>query len=88
MRLVRWSTSVRRGAAIVVAVASIALLGACGGGSGSDGGSTPAPASPGANVDPNAHGVVGGPINRAKDVAEDAESRDAQVEQQGSTTEP
>jgi hypothetical protein len=56
-------------------------LGACGGGDG--GGGDPAPAAPGANVDPNADGVVGGSINKAKGVANDAEERDAQLEQQG-----
>ena len=68
-----------RFAAVSVALVASALVGACGG----DDASESPPAAPGANVDPNADGVVGGSINRAKDVANDAESRDAQLEQQG-----
>ena len=56
--------------------------GACGGGGGDDAPEAP-PAAPAANVDPKAGGVVGGPINRAKDVAGDAESRDARLEESG-----
>ena len=63
------------------AVVLVALLGGACGGGGDD--SSPPPAAPGANVDPSAGGVVGGSINKAKDVADDAESRDAQLEQQG-----
>ena len=68
-------------------VLSLALLGAgaCGGGGG-DGESEAPPAPPAADVDPNAGGVVGGSINRAKDVADDAESRDAQLEDPGTTS--
>ncbi len=67
-----------------VRLAGLALVGAlalagCGGGGGED---SP-PATPGANVDPGADGVVGGSINKAKGVAEDSEERDAQLEQQG-----
>jgi hypothetical protein len=71
----------RRRAGFVVGLALAASLsvGACGGG---DAPESP-PAAPGANVDPNADGVVGGSINKAKAVADDAESRDAQLEQQG-----
>ena len=58
---------------------ALAVAGACGGG----GEDSPPPAAPGANVDPGAGGVVGGSINRAKDVADDAESRDQELEQQG-----
>jgi hypothetical protein len=71
------------------AVASMALVavalvaGACGGGGGGE--SETPPAAPGANVDPNATGVVGGSINKAKAVAEDSADRDAQMEQQGTT---
>ena len=76
-------TLARRGA-VVGAVLVASLVGACGG-SGGDGGAGDGttPAVPGASVDPNATGVVGGSINRAKDVADDAESRDAQIDQQG-----
>lgn len=59
---------------------------ACGGGGGDDGGTPPAPAAPGADVDPGADGVVGGSINKAKDVADDASSREDQLEQQGGAT--
>jgi len=62
------------------ALSAAALLApACGSG----GGEEPPPATPGANVDPGADGVVGGSINKAKGVAEDSEERDAQLEQQG-----
>ncbi len=64
---------------VVVAVAAALAFAGCGGG---DGAESP-PASPGANVDPGADGVVGGSINKAKGVAEDSEERDAQLEQQG-----
>jgi hypothetical protein len=63
------------GAALAVSLG----LGACGG---DDAPESP-PAAPGADVDPNADGVIGGSINKAKDVGDDAESRDAQLEQQG-----
>ncbi len=38
------------------------------------------PATPGGNVDPGASGAVGGPVNRAKDVAGRSETRDATIE--------
>ena len=69
-----------------VVLLTVALsLGACGGGGDAEAPAPPAPAdpaAPGAGVDPNADGVVGGSINRAKDVADDAESRGAQLDQQ------
>ncbi|MBV8386404.1 MAG: hypothetical protein JO155_06395 [Acidimicrobiia bacterium] len=57
----------RNAPAAAVALVIVALsLGACGGG-GSSSGSTPTTASaPGAKIDPNSQGVVGGPVNRAK----------------------
>ena len=82
----RRSAASRRAAVVWAVALTVAAVGAagCGGGNGgSDGGTDPAPAAPGANVDPGAGGVVGGSINRAKDVAGDAESRGAQLEQQG-----
>jgi hypothetical protein len=71
-------------------VAASALLGgACGGGDSSGTSSTPTTTpAPGANVDPNATGYIGGSVNRAKTVAANAESRDAQVEQQGTAGQP
>lgn len=63
-------------------LAAALVSGGCGGGGGDDGPESP-PAAPGANVDPDADGVIGGSVNRAKDVADDAESRDADLEQQG-----
>jgi hypothetical protein len=76
----------RRLAAAALACAALVGVGACGGGGGGGGGgasTAETPAAPGANVDPNATGVVGGSINRAKAVASDAESRDAQLTEQG-----
>lgn len=63
---------------VVAALVGALALAGCGGG-----GAESPPASPGANVDPGADGVVGGSINKAKGVAEDSEERDAQLEQQG-----
>jgi hypothetical protein len=72
------------------ACATVSLFGACGGGG--DGGSSSTPATtapaPGANVDPNATGYVGGSINKAKAVAASSEQHDADVEQQGSAGQP
>ena len=70
--------------AVAVGIGAVSLLGACGGGGGSSPSSSPdAPASPGANVDPNATGYIGGSVNKAKAVADDAAQRDAQLESQG-----
>ena len=71
---------------------AVSLFGACGGGSGGAGAgsssaSTTTPA-PGANVDPNSTGYIGGPVNKAKAVANQSEQHDAQVEQQGTAGEP
>lgn len=60
---------------LVALIGAVAFAG-CGGSE-----AQPPPAAPGANVDPNADGVVGGSINKAKGVAEDSEERDAQLEQ-------
>ena len=61
-------------AALVLTVAGLA--GGCG--SGDD---TQAP--PAAEVDPNADGYVGGPINQAKTQASNLTEQQRQVEQQG-----
>jgi|GEM_PF-4217829 len=57
-----------RRAAAAAGLAVLALtLGACGGGGSSSSGSTPTTVpAPGANIDPNSNGVIGGPVNRAK----------------------
>jgi hypothetical protein len=85
--------SVRRrtvAAAVAIGACAVSLLGACGGGGG---GASPSTAqtttpAPGANVDPNATGYVGGSINKAKAVAASSEQHDAQVEQQGTAGQP
>ena len=57
-----------RRAAAAAGLAVLALtLGACGGGGSSSSGSTPTTTpAPGANIDPNSNGVIGGPVNKAK----------------------
>jgi phage-related minor tail protein len=88
----RVQVSVRRQLAVtLVAVCGLAVpvLGACGGGGSSgSGSSSDTPAAPGANVDPNATGYIGGSVNKAKAVAADSEQRDAQLEQQGGGGQP
>jgi len=57
-------------------------LGACGGG-GSSTGSTPTTApGPGAKIDPNSQGVVGGPVNKAKSAVTSLNQQQQQEEQQ------
>jgi hypothetical protein len=57
-------------------------LGACGGG-GSSSGSTPTTSpAPGANIDPNSQGVIGGPVNRAKSAVDAQNQQTRQEEQQ------
>ena len=76
-------------AAALSALAAASLLGACGGGDSDSGSSTATTApAPGANVDPNATGYVGGSINKAKAVANQSDERNAQVEQQGTAGQP
>lgn len=72
------------------ALAGAAILGGCGGG-----GDKPAapevstvPAPPAANIDPNADGVLTGPINRARNTAGDAERRSRELDQQTSSSVP
>jgi hypothetical protein len=60
-----------------IGVVALALLGACGGGGGS------APATPGANVDPTSNNGITGPINKAKQVGQQSEARDKQMEGAG-----
>lgn len=79
-------------AAAMVVVGALGLS-ACGGGTGKPASPTvPAvsnvPLAPGANIDPNANGTFTGPINRARDVAGDANQRTQQLEQQTATSEP
>lgn len=65
------------------ALAAAALMGTgCGGGGGATKPAAPAPA-PGANVDPNANGTYTGPINKAKQVGQQSDVRNQQVQQQG-----
>lgn len=70
---------VRRALGTGLVVVVLMLAGACGGG----GDAGDRPATPGANVDPNSGNVITDPINKAKDAADDAEARDAQIEKQG-----
>ena len=78
-------------AAMSLGVGAVSLLGACGGGGGGGGASSTTPTTtpaPGAKIDPNATGYIGGPVNKAKAVANQSEQRDAQLEQQGSGGQP
>jgi hypothetical protein len=54
--------------------------GACGGGGGDDSTSSTKPTEPAANVDRGADGVITGPINRTKQVADDADARANQLD--------
>ena len=72
----------RKPAAAAGLVALALTLGACGGG-GSSSGSTPTTApAPGAKVDPNSQGVVGGPVNRAKSAVSSLNQYQQHEEQQ------
>ena len=66
---------VRRAHQALVLSAALAL-GACGGAGGSD-----APAPPAAAVADDADSAVGGPVDRARDVADDLNRRQEQIEQ-------
>jgi len=58
-------------------------LGACGGGGQSSGSTTPTTTpAPGAKIDPNSQGVVGGPVNRAKTAVSNLNQQQHQEEQQ------
>jgi hypothetical protein len=77
--------------AVAVCGLAVPLLGACGGGGGGGGGASSTAttsAAPGANVDPNATGYIGGSINRAKTVASQQEQHDNQIQQQGGAGQP
>ena len=66
--------------------AAALMTAACGGGGGASHGSATTPTTspaPGANVDPNANGVYTGPINRAKQVGQQSDARNQQVDSQG-----
>jgi len=57
-------------------------LGACGGG-GQSSGSTPTTSpAPGAKIDPNSQGIVGGPVNKAKSAVSGLNQQTHQEEQQ------
>jgi len=57
-------------------------LGACGGG-GQSSGSTPTTSpAPGANIDPNSQGIVGGPVNKAKSAVSSLNQQQQQEQQQ------
>ena len=72
----------RKPAAAAGLVALALTLGACGGG-GSSSGSTPTTTpAPGAKVDPNSQGVVGGPVNRAKSAVSSLNQHQQHEEQQ------
>src|SRR4051812_14992785 len=76
--------------AVALGALAVPVLGACGGGGGSSSPSTAPTTSPapGAKVDPNATGYVGGSINKAKAVAAQQEQHDGQIQQQGGAGQP
>jgi hypothetical protein len=57
-------------------------LGACGGGGQSSGSTPTTTPAPGAKIDPNSQGVVGGPVNRAKTAVSNLNQQQHQEEQQ------
>ena len=73
----------RKPAAAAGLVVLALTLGACGGGGSSSGSSTPTTTpAPGAGIDPNSQGVIGGPANKAKSAVSSLNQQQQQEEQQ------
>ncbi len=70
------------------ALAGAVVLGGCGDDKPAAPEASTVPAPPAANIDPNADGVITGPINRARRTAGDAERRSQEVDQQTSSSVP
>jgi len=72
----------RKAAAAAGVVALVLTLGACGGGGQSSGSTSTTTPAPGAKIDPNSQGVVGGPVNRAKTAVSNLNQYQQREEQQ------
>ncbi len=71
-----------RKASAAAAALVVLALGACGGGGQSSGTAPTTMPAPGANVDPNSGGIVGGPVNKAKSAVSQLNQQQSQERQQ------